>query len=233
MTQLSSDRVYMQPGERIAGLLTRAANSVLDFVFTPRCVGCGREGTYLHQACLGPSQMPDAVHHPRAGDDRLAGVLSSFAMDGAAREAVHQLKYRGLRALAPVMGETMARRLIDSSLRPDMLLAVPLHPRRLRERGHNQAELLAQAVARRLGLGLDLSGLERVRHGAPQARAANLEERLASVDSAFRVRANVEALTVVVVDDVCTTGATLASCARALRQAGAREVWGLTFACAL
>ena len=154
-------------------------------------------------------------------------------MDGAAREAVHQLKYRGLRALAPVMGETMARRLIDSSLRPDMLLAVPLHPRRLRERGHNQAELLAQAVDRRLGLGLDLSGLERVRHGAPQARAANLEERLASVDSAFRVRANVEALTVVVVDDVCTTGATLASCARALRQAGAREVWGLTFACAL
>ena len=145
-------------------------------------------------------------------------------------QAVYALKYRNLRALAPVLGGLMASEVQNARLDVELLVPVPLHPRRLRERGYNQAELLAQQMGRRLGVPVAVRGLVRVRHTPAQARTENRETRRANVAAAFRARDSFDGRRVLLVDDVCTTGATLEACAAALREAGAHEVWGVTLA---
>jgi predicted amidophosphoribosyltransferase len=100
----------------------------------------------------------------------------------------------------------------------------------LRERGYNQAELLAKQVGLWLDVDVDGRGLARPDYQAPQARTAIKEEREANVSGAFVAERDVIELNVVVVDDVTTTGSTLEACASAVRAAGAARVWGLTFA---
>ena len=117
-----------------------------------------------------------------------------------------------------------------SGISVDAVVPVPLHPKRLRERGYNQAELLAREVAKTLDLPMEANAVERVSHGPPQARSRALEERGASVQGAFEARARVDGRRILLVDDVCTTGATLDACAQALKAGGAACVWGLTFA---
>ena len=207
----------------------------LDLVFTPRCVGCGREGVYLCEPCLEGGRLLDVPYFLEHGGDSFAeapavdGVLSCFAMEGVVREAVHHLKYRGLRAIAPTLGGLMARRAKRGGRPADAVVPVPLHRSRLRERGYNQAELLAAEVAKGLRDSVEAKAVERVRQGPPQARAG-LEERWTGVQGAFESRRRLDGLRLLLVDDVCTTGATLDACARALKGAGAASVWGLTFA---
>jgi ComF family protein len=210
-------------------LAASARDAVLDLLYPPRCVGCEREGAYLCPDCTAGLPLlseGEAVW----GGGPLDGIVAPFIMSGAAREAVHRLKYSGLRAIAPLMGRMMAERLGARAVAADLVVPVPLHPRRKRQRGYNQAELLAREVSRSLMLPLDAQGLVRVGHAGQQARAAGREERRANVAGAFLARRAFSGLAVLLVDDVATTGATLESCAKEVRQAGARSVWGLTFA---
>ena len=154
--------------------------------------------------------------------------MSPYLLDGTIRQAVHGLKYSNLRALAPVLGALLADYLEGVAPSADVLVPVPLHSRRLRQRGYNQAELLAQEVGRHLGTSVAPKGLARVKHSQPQARAENRLERRANVAEAFLAVERFDGRRVLLVDDVCTTGATLEACASAMRQAGAREVWGAT-----
>ena len=110
-----------------------------------------------------------------------------------------------------------------------MIVPVPLHRSRLRERGYNQAELLARAVGRWIETPVDAGLLARTAGAGSQARSATREERQANVAGAFEARRDAQGRSIVVVDDVTTTGATLQACAAALRKAGVRRVWGLTF----
>jgi ComF family protein len=156
-------------------------------------------------------------------------------MAGTAATMVHALKYGGWGELAEEMGARMAEvrfpREVEREI--DALVAVPLSPARLRERGFNQAELLARAVARRRGWPLMAGLLVRERHTRRQARLAP-RERLANVAGAFRVPAARRSLIadahLLLVDDVLTTAATAQDCVRALCRAGARAVSVLTFA---
>jgi len=110
-------------------------------------------------------------------------------------------------------------------------MPVPLSGLRRRTRGYNQAEALARALGRELGLPAWPGALERRRHTPPQARSADMEERRRNVAGAFVCREpGVAGRRVLLVDDVTTTGATLAACALALKEAGARSAWGLAFA---
>lgn len=140
------------------------------------------------------------------------------------------LKYHNLKALAPSLARLMAAHYSLHPVPAEAIVPVPLHRSRLRQRGYNQAELLAQGLREELGLPLVLGWLERPRAGLPQARTPSREQRWLNTTGAFKVVDRSPAKSVLLVDDVCTTGATLNACAAALKGAGASRVWGLTLA---
>ncbi len=147
------------------------------------------------------------------------------------RNAIHALKYRGIKSLSPVLGELLADSLAKRPLPADLIVPVPLHPRRLRERGYDQSLLLAENLEGRLGIPLARDVLIRHRHTPSQARSKSVLERRRNMEGAFHATpGRLEGKNLVLVDDVCTTGATLNACARALKEAGARSVWGVTLA---
>ena len=146
------------------------------------------------------------------------------------RHAIHKLKYRRLAALAEPLGDAMARFYLQSPLPADMIVPVPLHPRRQRDRGYNQAALLANRLGRATCLPVRPAALIRVRATVAQM-SLNAAQRKENVDGAFRCDdLTVRGQHVLLIDDVCTTGATLDACAVALKMAGAAEVRGLTLA---
>jgi ComF family protein len=108
---------------------------------------------------------------------------------------------------------------------------VPLHPRRLRERGYNQSGLLARELGKRIGLPVIEDCLIRIGHAQPQVRAADVAERRRNVADAFACCSDrVSGKRIILIDDVCTSGATLEACATVLKNNGAASVWGLTLA---
>lgn len=233
---------------KLAGVLVARGlgQRILDLVFPARCVGCGASGAFLCPACrlaLPPAAPPRCARCWRPWRDsgpcaecRLApppfdGLRAAFVYRGVAQELVRALKYRGTTALAPVMASLMAETARQERLPVDVVVPVPLSGLRRRTRGYNQAEALAGALGGELGLPVRPRALQRRRHTPPQARSADADERRRNVAGAFRVRdGEVAGLRVLLVDDVTTTGATLAACAQALKEAGVPSVWGLAFA---
>lgn len=155
-------------------------------------------------------------------------VRSAFVFDGGAREAVHRFKYQGLHALAEPMAELMLERVEVAKI--DLIVPVPLHRRRERARGYNQAALLARALATHSGARCDAAAA-RIRATAPLSATTRRAERLEIVRGAFQAfPQRVENRRILLVDDVITTGATLDSCAQSLLDAGARSVRCVTWA---
>jgi ComF family protein len=206
----------------------------LDLLFPPRCVGCGRGGSWFCAACAAAIVPAPAWS---AGLEPLAGLWVTGLYEDPLRLAIQALKYEGKRQVAGPLGRLLAatyRRQMQYSkrLRFDAVVPVPLHARRQVERGYNQSALLARGLARGVGLPLRDDVLWRWRH-TPQQVGLDADRRQANVAGAFACAPRHPALagtTLLLVDDVCTTGATLAACAETLRAAGVREVWGLTLA---
>ena len=145
--------------------------------------------------------------------------------------AIGRLKYEDRADLAPLLGRSMLR--ASESLRGavDLVVPVPLHPRRLADRGYNQAALLAAPVARSLGVGLAPQALARHRD-TPRQASLDRERRIVNVAGVFtaRERSRVRGARVLLVDDVRTTGVTLEGCAAALHDAGVSAVLALVLA---
>ena len=219
--------------QRLGHGIESVRDGVLDLIFTPRCVECGDEGAYMCPACLSAVEPEREPFEIGAGGNGIE-ARAVYRFEGAARKAVHQLKYQGVTALAPPLGRLMAGRLAragaEAGSAPALIVPVPLHRSRLRERGYNQAELLAREVSRRTGTPFAARFLSRTASAPPQAQSRSVEDRLAAVRGAFRAAHEAEAASVLLIDDVCTTGSTLAACADALFQAGAARVTALTFA---
>jgi ComF family protein len=136
-----------------------------------------------------------------------------------------------LKAISPCLGELLADYLKKNPLPGEALVSVPLHPRRLRERGYNQSILLAGELGKRIGLPVIEDCLIRVKQAQPQVRAGDVEERWRNVADAFMCRdERINGKQIILIDDVCTSGATLESCAAALKNKRATSVWGLTLA---
>ena len=147
------------------------------------------------------------------------------------RKSIHELKYRNLRTISPCLAELLADYLKENPLPGEALISVPLHPRRLRERGYNQSGLLARELGKRIGLPVIEDCLIRLKQAQPQVRAVDVEERRSNVADAFVCRdERVKGKETILIDDVCTSGATLESCAAVLKNRGATSVWGLTLA---
>ncbi len=218
----------------------------LDFLFPRMCVGCGREGAFICSSCLAllkpiiPPICP-LCGSPTSDGGRCSscsswkaavdGIRSPFRYEGVIRQAIHELKYNNLRALAPTLAGLLSEYLAGGGVWGDVLVPVPLHPRRLRERGYNQSALLVEELAGLTGLNMMSGVLSRTRYSSPQARSAGVKERGENVDGAFAAYGDeIRGRRVIVVDDVATSGATLNSCVVALKAGGAASVWGLTLA---
>jgi len=147
------------------------------------------------------------------------------------RQAVYQLKYRNLRALAAPLATLLNDYIITNPIPTEVLIPVPLHQKRLRQRGYNQSRLLAKELGKLINLPVMDNRLIRQHNTPPQARTATVNERRKNVADAFTcVGENIRNKQVLVIDDVSTSGATLDACAQALKAAGAVSVWGLTLA---
>jgi ComF family protein len=161
----------------------------------------------------------------------LDGVRAAFRYQDTPRRAIHDLKYRGVRDRAELLGHLMADALMSRPLAIDVLVPVPLAAGRQRARGFNQSALIAGVLGRRLGVDVRPGLLVRQRETAPQV-GMSAAGRRANMAGAFRCAdgAMVRGRRVGVVDDVMTTGSTLAACADALRAAHAGRVYGIVVA---
>ena len=146
------------------------------------------------------------------------------------KKAIHRLKYKRNIGLGEVLAEALGFVLVGCQWNIDLITAVPLDKKRLRERGYNQAVLLARPLAWKTNLSFDDSALKKIRTTRPQVGLTR-EQRIKNMEEAFSAeRGVVENRRVLVVDDVFTTGSTLNACARALLVSGAEKVYGVTVA---
>jgi ComF family protein len=218
----------------------------IDFFFPPHCVGCGKMGDLLCADCSRklPRIVPPICN--RCGKPQTSGTLcpscwsaqsgidgirSIFYFDGIVRKAIHELKYYNLRALSDCLAEFMYQYLLATKIEGDIILPVPLHRKRIRSRGYNQSALLAVKLGKLSGITVDQDILVRTKDSVPQARTKTVQERQRNVDHAFICNDTMlKGSRIILIDDVCTTGATLEACAGTLKNSGAASVWGLTIA---
>lgn len=228
--------------------------SFLNIIYPPLCLLCERnlEGERLlcircrhslvHEEtiscgrCGAPEYSGDGCDRScicRNLPEELMRVRSVARYEGTVRDLIHMFKFAGYRGLHSIMADIMMEtgRSMISRDRDPIVMGVPLHRARRRERGYDQAAVLAKAVAEGLGVECARGVLVRQKHSRPQSELS-LDERRENLEDAFVVRnaSEVEGRIVLLVDDVVTTGITLGSCARALGSAGARGTLALTFA---
>lgn len=160
----------------------------------------------------------------------LSRLIAVFRFEGAIRDAVHSLKYQDIRALVPVLAREMADDPRIARVEADSLVPVPLHRRRIRERGYNQAELLALELGMRIGLPVQTDIIERTVDTDAQTRMPDEQARAENVSRAFRASPEAAGRSLMLVDDVTTTGSTLNACAQALLDVGAQRVGAIVLA---
>jgi len=227
----------------------------LDFIFPKRCVNCKKYGSYLCENCFiylsfdtegvcAVCNRPtiDNLTHPRCSTRyTIDGIFSSISYKGIAKKLVYNFKYKPfISDLSTLLTDLFYEGLIQKEefyniqkkLRDKpVLVPVPLHPSRLRERGYNQSEILAKGLAERMNLKV-LNCLRRTKLTKPQANLSK-KERKKNIMGAFEVfmeKEKLKNLNVFLIDDIFTTGLTLNEAAKTLKKAGVRKVWGLTLA---
>ncbi len=226
--------------------LAKFGEVALDFLFPKWCVGCRHRGDLICPVCRSSIVRISTPVCPRCGRPQISEILcpvcvswsvaidairAPFRFEGVIRQAVYELKYHNIRALALPLARLINDYLISSPLPGEILVPVPLHRKRLRERGYNQSGLLARELGKLANLPVVDDCLVRQKYTSAQARTEAVAERHSNVEDAFVCsNSDVRGKTVLLIDDVTTSGATLNAGAIALKDAGASSVWGLALA---
>lgn len=232
-----------------------------DLFFPKKCLGCGRWGEYFCADCLNYILLKESricpvclknsyggKTHPgcqRQGPRSLNGLTSVFSYKGIIEKAIKKLKYRFVSSIAydlielffSIAGED--KYFVKFARQKGVILVpVPLHPRRFRWRGFNQAELLGKMIADNLEICFMPDLLKRIKRTKPQTELKK-KKRLENVKNAFEFNSKkypsilvrrLADLNILIFDDLFTTGATLKECCRILKKSGIKNVWGLTLA---
>ncbi|HWP82202.1 MAG TPA: ComF family protein [Bacteroidota bacterium] len=221
------------------GVISFFRNSVLtllDFLYPPACISC-RSPHLNGQRHVCPScwQQIDRIHaEHRLYTETKAKLLESgvvgevvslfvFEKEGVFQHIAHALKYQGCESLGLELGRQLGQAILDTGLEADAVIPVPLHKRKLRERGYNQAELLALGVSSATSIPTESKAVRRKKYTQTQTKLT-IEEREKNMEDAFEVVGAVDGRRLILVDDVITTGATITSCARELKSAGASGI---------
>ena len=232
----------------VRGLAEQAGRTLLDALYPLECAGCGGSGKIICDRCAreltclvspycrvcaaeGEFELCQACAQ---SGRRFDGLRAPYRYEGSIRQAILALKYGGIKAAALQLGDMLAEYLEGNPLPGDLMAPVPMHASRRRERGYNQAELLARRVAGRCDVPYCGDLLARTRRVDPQAGMTSAARRATNVADSVAVSRpkGVDGAQIILVDDVATTGSTLEACAAALKDAGAESVWGLTLAVA-
>lgn len=228
---------------RLARESQHGKNALLDLLFPPRCVVCRRVGEWFCPACRAqieltvppicercgrPLQHQDCPYC-RDNPPLIDGLRSVAFFEGALRQAIHAFKYQHRPELATPLGAILGDYWMAHPLPVDTIIPVPLHSERERTRGYNQSLLLARELALHTNLRLWYNALQRTRD-TPSQIELDARQRRENVRDAFAARPETLGASVLLVDDVCTTGATMEACSLALKRQGALTVWGLSLA---
>ena len=219
-------------------------HTLLDLLFPPRCVICrGADAEWFCAACRSkidrilpplcdrcgrPLHVPVCPYCQKL-PLQIDGIRAMAFFEGNMRKAIHALKYEHRPELAQVLGSLLSDHLSAHPLPADAIVVVPLHSTRERARGYNQSLLLAQTLGAHTNLPVWGDVLTRVRATRSQIEL-DAAERHANVQDAFAADARVAGTRLLLIDDVCTTGATMDACSIALKQHGVKSVWGLALA---
>ncbi len=223
--------VKARPMHGLFALARRLWQEALDWVYPPQCAHCGRVDVvwcaHCQRALIEMPITPLTRHVPP-----LSQLVASAWHEGVLQSAIHAFKYYNQRDLAQPLAARLVTALAAQHTTFDTVISVPLHAHRQAKRGYNQANLLAHALAEQVGCSLASESLVRTRDTRSQV-GLDARARQANVQDAFHAdAASVASKRILLVDDVCTTGSTLAACAQALYAAGAQQVCAavLTFA---
>ena len=233
-------------------LLSQATDNFFDTIFPKECIGCKKENTVICPECVARTRADIKFVCPKCGKESFFGktcagckdktALSGFFYAGyygnpLIRDAIYAWKYSFVGEIGESLGNIFLSyaekyRAIFEGFGSPLVQAVPLNYERLLWRGFNQADVLAGKLAERFGY-KKIEALARLKKTIPQSEVGD-DERAKNIRGAFSVRKDIgESLrdkTIILVDDIFTSGSTMEECARTLKSAGAKEIWGFVLA---
>ena len=234
----------MKSENQIFNFLSAAKDFLIGLIFPKICLSCGANGFSLCPRCqnkikilktdtciyCGKISLRGKICQNCRRKSALTGVVVATKYSGIIKESIHRFKYNGDKDLLQPLGKILVKKFSNIKISGQITItSVPLHRTRKNIRGFNQSELLGRYLAKAVGIQYE-ELLKRIKPTESQIKFHKYE-RINNLKGAFRAETkNLRGKKIILVDDVCTSGATLEACAKELRRTGAREVWGLVLA---
>ena len=220
--------------------LKEILNSFLDIIYPRFCYMCDEKipdsDKYFCPSCYSNLKFFNTIHGSKVNKVFSNCIDESFSFfyfepQAISQKIIHMIKYEGMKNLGVQMGKKLGKVLEEQNISADLIIPVPLHFSRKRERGYNQAEAIASGVSEVLKIPLEQKLIRRKKFTKSQTKL-NREERILNVGEAFQINSNIDlsGKSVFILDDVITTGATIGGCAKLLKNNNAKKVTALSLA---
>ena len=236
-------------------IIARGLAGLADLLYPPYCISCdkgllGQDNRLLCSDCMSRivflgdnscwfcaapqgkyAKRPKKCSECQSRNYTFTRVTAVCSYSGVTKDLVHAFKFQNMKCVSALLVELLKSRFVKeyAGLHFDHILPVPLHPRKLKERGYNQSALLAQGLSEFTGYTYSPNILRRIRYTESQA-LLSAADRKENLNSAFSVDGAMQNETILLVDDVLTTGSTMNECAQTLRTHGARRIYAIVFA---